>query len=330
MAEVFHGGGLDAAIARYGGNRKSWIDLSTGINPNPYPVGPITPEVIHRLPDSGAEERLRDAARAYYRVPDHLDIVAMNGTQAVIEQLPQLTDEHQVSIVSPTYGEHSHVWSKNGRKVERIARLSDLQQSSAGVLVVVNPNNPDCRIHPTSELEKAAGKIALLIVDEAFCDSMPSVSILPEMPDNAVVLKSFGKFFGLAGLRLGFAICHPDKAEVLRQRIGPWAVSGLALEIGAAALADQDWTGNTIERLERCSRQLALLLSNSDLEVVGENPLFVYARHKQAQEIHKHLAKHNILARPFPDNPEYLRFGLCRDQSQMRRLKNALESFTDV
>ena len=82
MSGPVHGGGLDAAIARYGGNRADWLDLSTGINPRAYPIGRIDKTMFERLPDEAAFDALIATARRLYAMPDHLDIVAGAGAQA--------------------------------------------------------------------------------------------------------------------------------------------------------------------------------------------------------------------------------------------------------
>ena len=327
MAGIIHGGELEKAIARFGGTRSDWIDLSTGINPNPYPVPTMEPDAWARLPERENEQRLLDAARRYYQVPSHAEIVAANGTQALIELLPNLGSEARVVIVSPTYGEHAHVWKKHGADITLVGGLDDIRDGS--LAIVVNPNNPDCRVHEPETLCKLADRVDSLIVDEAFCDCAPEKSIVAKLPTNAIVLRSFGKFFGLAGMRLGFAICSPVNAEKLRANAGPWAVSSPALAIGAQALADENWRAQTQESLEESSQSLAKLLSQNAVEVLGINPLFVYARHKRAQELFEHLAQNQILVRCFPERPDYLRFGLCRGGAEQTRLAGVLKAFVD-
>lgn len=324
MSKVFHGGGLDAAIARFGGERSSWMDLSTGINPSPYPLPKLTCSSWAQLPDKTAHMRLLEVARSFYNVGEGCGIVAANGTQALIELLPQVLDKGSVSIVSPTYGEHAHCWNKNGANVREVV---DLDEVESGVCVVVNPNNPDCRVHSLDALLSLCERVSWLIVDEAFCDCMPEMSLVPRMPENAIVLKSFGKFFGLAGLRLGFAVCNREIGKVLLERIGPWAVSGPALEIGARALADQDWIGATRARLAQDAERLAKMLGDNGLEIADINPLFVYAKYRDSEAIYDHLAQRHILVRRFPDRPGVLRFGLCENISALDRLQRALAEF---
>ncbi|MDJ0612256.1 MAG: threonine-phosphate decarboxylase CobD [Rhizobiaceae bacterium] len=329
MARVFHGGRLDEAMAKYGGKREDWLDLSTGINPNPYPLPDIPLHAWSRLPDTEAEQELNEAARAYYEVPDGFEIVAAPGTQAIIEVLPRLLDIEFVSILSPTYGEHKHAWEKARAKVAEISDLDDLQ-SGAQACVVVNPNNPTGNICCVTDLVASSDRVENLIVDEAFADPSSEVSVVPCIQKNMIVLKSFGKFFGLAGLRLGFAICTAALAKRIREMIGPWAVSGPALHVGAAAMQDRSWIANTIRRLESDSDELCKLLKNNGFSVESRNPLFVSAFHQKAHEVFECLAREQILVRPFPDRKGYLRFGLCKDQAELDRLAKALRAFPNV
>ena len=326
---VLHGGALDEAIAAYGGSADGWLDLSTGINPIPYPVDFLPQSVWHRLPDTQAAANLIDVARTYYNVPEEIEIVSANGTQPLIGILPALLSYHDVAIVSPTYGEHFHVWEKAGRSVSRVSSIDEISGDTT-IAVVVNPNNPDCRIHDTAQLNMLAARVSCLVVDEAFADTLPQRSIVSQMPDNVIVLKSVGKFFGLAGLRLGFAICRPDWAASLRSMMGPWSVSGPALAIGAKALGDKEWINETLERLEMMSGRLAEVLEETGFTIEGINPLFVFARHREAARLVSGLSQNHILVRAFPELSEHLRFGLCRNEAELERLRSVLKGSGSV
>lgn len=326
MADVFHGGRLDAAIAIYGGNREEWLDLSTGINPNPYPVPEVSADAWTRLPDASAEQNLLDAARDYYQVPETFEIVTAPGTQAIIELLPRVISSSDVSIVSPTYSEHENVWRKAGLSTHQTVGLN----GAANTFVVVNPNNPTTHVWAPSELLGAAERCENLILDEAFSDPVSDCSIIPHIRDNMIVLRSFGKFFGLAGLRLGFAVCASSMASRLRSLIGPWAVSGPALQIGADALRNMEWISDTVYRLQVDSENLSKVLENNGFVLEGINPLFVSAKHQKADEVFEFLAKKHILVRPFPGRKGYLRFGLCKNSGELERLEQALKDFSHV
>jgi len=327
MGELQHGGRLDAAIAGFGGARADWLDLSTGINPVAYPVGKIDPGIWQRLPDEGDTAALLKAAREYYSVPDGAMIVPANGTQSIIQALPAMFVKETVAVVSPTYGEHYSVWSNAGHEVSEVPSIEQIGESS--VVVVVNPNNPDGRQYTREQLVDIARDLptrgATLIVDEAFCDCAPELSIIPDLPDNCVVLRSFGKFFGLAGLRLGFAICRRSIGDKLADAFGPWNVSGPALAIGASALADRAWIEQSRQWQQGMCGKLKQLLINRGFEIVGGTDLFVLARHDQSEAIADHLKNRHILVREFDEFPDLLRFGLCKDDDALNRLDTALE-----
>ncbi len=286
-----HGGGLDAAVAAYGGVRGDWLDLSTGINPLPYPVGDISGEAWTALPDSGAMDRLSAAARAFWKVPEGAEIVAANGASALIAALPHVFEGRKAIIPGPTYNEHAAAFTANGWMVDA--------DGSGDVTVVVHPNNPDGRVW------KAPAGIA--VIDESFCDVLPEASHVGTAEQGKIILKSFGKFWGLAGLRLGFAICAPDRAAALRDQLGPWAVAGPALEIGARALSDLDWAEATRARLRQDAERLDAL---TGWDVVGGTDLFRTYEVEDAAATQDKLARGHVWSRIFPYSRTWIRLGL--------------------
>ncbi len=301
---VYHGGRLDIAMAQYGGERADWLDLSTGINPNAYPVPTLDQHVWERLPEDRALSELLDAARAFYKVPPEVGLVAAPGTQALIEMMPKVLPCKQVAIMAPTYGEHAHTWRKGGVHVEFMTRGEAIPRFSNAV-VVVNPNNPDTAVHSTTELLALASEMrtrhGYLIVDEAFCDPVSEHSIIPDLPENMYVYRSFGKFFGLAGLRLGFLIGGRDVIHRIENLLGPWSVAGPALEIGRQALSDENWISATRVALAEMASRQAAVMQEAGLEICGINALFIYAGHEETRNIFEALAEQKILVRPFPD-----------------------------
>src|SRR4029450_4442762 len=263
-----HGGDLTGAIARHGGAPASWLDLSTGINPWPWPIPQHLPESVwQRLPSRAETQALLDAARKTYDVPDGADIAAGSGTQALIQLLPYLAVPGPVAIVEPTYSEHAAAWRNAGHPVVSIENL-DVCPDRAVHVVVVNPNNPDGRVTDRTALTRIAAQLksrgGWLVVDEAFADADPAISAVALCPDRPVViLRSFGKFYGLAGLRLGFAIGAPDMIGRIARALGPWPCSGPALLIGAAALCDQPWANHMRGKLEQQARKLDQVLANA-------------------------------------------------------------------
>lgn len=327
---VVHGGALDRAITIFGGHRSEWLDLSTGINPRAWPVAKVSAEAWQRLPDQAATAWLGSVARKYYEIPPGISVVAAPGTQALIELLPRMLPGNTATILAPavgTYREHAHCAAKAGRKVNEATGLSAIPGDET-LVTAVSPNNPDGSYWGRNTLLSLASGLrqrgGILVVDEAFCDTNPRESIVPDMPHNAIVLRSFGKFFGLAGLRLGFAICERSLAGEIAEWLGPWAVSGPALEIGANALSDSKWIAETRQWLERQSQALAEMLAEVGLVVDGRHPLFLLARHPRSAHIHDGLCRARILVRSFPDRDGLLRFGIPGSAADLDRLKAAL------
>lgn len=315
-----HGGDPKAAEARFGVPKDGWLDLSTGINPVAYPVEPCPSELLHRLPLQQDLDDLLAAARRTYNVPDHAAIVASPGTQALIQQVPTLFEAGAVNIVSPTYGEHAPAWTAAGHVVTEVFKLN----TSSPYTVVVHPNNPDGRTHSVESVLKAAEQ-GTVVVDEAFADVMPDLSITPHAgPDGLIILRSFGKFYGLAGVRLGFAICSESMAAKLNEKLGPWAVSGPALWAGTKALKDDAWALKTRQRLKSDTDRLHKLLTGSGLKVIGGTDLFTLCETPIAQAVYEKLAHSGILVRPFETQSDWLRFGLPGHERDWERLALAL------
>lgn len=307
-----HGGGLDAAAQIYGGARADWVDLSTGINPIPYPLPQITANAWTALPDHAARRALEDAARRFWNVPANAAVLAVPGASAAIAQIPRLADIGTVCIPGPTYNEHAASFAAAGWAV---TRTSDAATAS----VHVNPNNPDGRLWQASTIHGI-----LRIIDESFCDVTPDATLIA-MADNpkTLVLKSFGKFWGLAGLRLGFVIGDPDMINRLGAMIGPWAVAGPALTIGTAALQDHDWADATRARLQNDASRLDQLVLPKGAELVGGTSLFRLYNVENASDWQDKLARQHIWSRIFPYSGNWLRLGLP-GPSGWSRLEQAL------
>jgi len=311
---VTHGGDLGDVRRRFPDAPLPWIDLSTGINPVPYPVPALPPESWTRLPSHGDVQRLIDAAARRYNV-DPAMIVAAPGTQALIQLLPRVFPTMNVAIVGPTYEEHEVAWRREGHNVTVVGSL-DVQVET---VVLVNPDNPTGRLIPPTELIDIKRN---LVIDEAFIDFYPRAASLAGT--KAIVLRSFGKTYGLAGLRLGFAIAPPDIVDHLRDQLGPWAVADPAIEIGRQALADDVWLEAARQRLERDVRRLDAILIAAGLTVQGGTPLFRLAAHIDAPLIFQDLCRHGIYVRRFPLTPTWLRFGLPANDAEFSRLARAL------
>ncbi|PIE13636.1 MAG: threonine-phosphate decarboxylase [Rhodobacterales bacterium] len=294
-----HGGGVDAAAAQYGGVWSEWIDLSTGINPVPYPVGEVSARGWATLPDHTAQEALIAAARGFWNVPEGAAVLAAPGASALIANMPRLSGGGRVRIDHPTYNEHRAAFQAAGWALSK----------EAGVRVVVHPNNPTGE-YWEPDWEPQSGH-DLLIIDESFCDIAPDQSLiaLADRP-GVVVLKSFGKFWGLAGLRLGFAIGDPALIDQLRAMLGPWPVAGPALEIGTRALSDTQWACDTRARLAQDAARLDRIMTRAGAGVVGGTDLFRLYDVDSATAWQARMAQAHIWTRIFPYSERWVRLGL--------------------
>lgn len=329
---IVHGGGIAAAAQRFGGRPEDWLDLSTGINPNPACLPEVDVAAWHRLPDRHRQDATRTAAARYYGVSGALPF-PVPGTQSVIQLLPRFVAAgRRAAVVSPTYGEYARVLENAGVAVDRIAGLDAVSQAH-GLVVVVNPNNPDGRLFSRDVLldlhRHVAGNGGLLVVDEAFGDMRPDAAVAPLAGDGMpglLVFRSFGKFFGLAGLRLGFVIGETSVIERIEDGLGPWAVSGPALTI-ATGLMTSDTTA--IQRsIGMRKAALETVLAGAGLAVVGGTGLFSLVEHADAAAVQEGLCRHRILVRPFDYNARWLRFGLAPDAASDARLATALAALT--
>ena len=292
-----HGGGIDAAIATYGGTRADWLDLSTGINPVPYPIPQLAHDAWTALPDSGAFAQIEAQARHFWNVPSDAACLVAPGASAIIARIPSLAAAGQVHIPSPTYNEHGASFRDAGWTQDAAAN---------DAMVVVHPNNPDGRLWTADEVTGS-----LRIIDESFADIIPDASLIQLASEPGTLnLKSFGKFWGLAGLRLGFAFGDPALIAKLSAALGPWQVSGPALQIGAEALSDFGWADQTRARLAKDAKRLDALLEAQGAITWGGTDLFRLYEIDDAQAMQAKLAKSKIWCRTFPYADNWLRLGL--------------------
>lgn len=330
-----HGGDLGDLSDLVSGpvDPREWLDLSTGINPNPYPDLTVDMTAFHRLPSRAALDRLRETAVKYYRAKDNVGVVAGAGSQALLQILPALLPGKEIGILGFTYGEHERVWMQAERRVEIIDDLEQLARKD--IAIIVNPNNPDGRHIGLDELRTVArmltGRGGHLIVDEAFGDLIPDKCAVDLVHgNNVIVLKSVGKFFGLAGIRVGFALIDKARAANLENLTGPWPLNGPAIEIATRALSDQDWQHATRDALARFSRDGDRVISSHGLKIIGGCDLFKLAKHDHAEKLFNHLLTHKIYVRRFPQQPALLRFGMPGNSPAFTRLENALSAFQEA
>jgi cobalamin biosynthetic protein CobC len=327
LSHPVHGGDLDIIRRRFPAAPEPWIDLSTGINPGPYPVPELAAEAWTRLPSRADELAACEVAAAHYGVePDRL--VAAPGSQAIIQGLPRLRARSRVAIAGPTYGEHAWSWAAAGHTVEFIDYGQPVP-AGFDIVVVTRPNNPDGRIVPIDRLAEWAAALehhgGWLVVDEAFADALPAVSVARDIANPALIaLRSFGKFFGLAGCRLGFAIAGPELRDSLRGALGPWCASGPALAIARRAFADRAWIARTRSALAQDAALLDAAVAPAGLALVGGTPLFRLYACVDAEARFIALGAAGILVRHFPDFSGWLRLGLPATADDRSRLLAAL------
>lgn len=319
-----HGGGILAAACRYGIPVGQWVDLSTGLNPHGWPVPDIPAHAWQRLPE--LNDGLEQAAAAYYG-SDLLLPVA--GSQPAIQSLPQLRAAGTVGMLAVTYGEHPHAWARHGHQVLRLQPDEiDSALDRLDVLLLCHPNNPTGWSVPPDVLLSWHARLAKrggwLVVDEAFIDATPHDSLIGHIGvPGLIVLRSIGKFFGLAGARAGFVFAWPALLAQLQELLGPWTVSGPARVAVCGALQDHGWHAAMRERLASESARLTALLREHGLAPHGGTALFQWLPHPQALVLHGALAEHAILTRYFAESSS-LRFGLPANEADWARLATAL------
>jgi cobalamin biosynthetic protein CobC len=329
-----HGGRLRRAARDYGISLPDWLDLSTGINPDTYPAPAIDPSVWRRLPED--DDGLDDAAAAYY---GSNRLLAVPGSQAAIQTLPLLFQSLTVACVSPLYEEHPHAWEYAGHRLRRLSSLPHALSAATPVVLLCNPNNPTGGGIARDALLDAAGTLrgrgGCLVVDEAFGDAEPenTVAALAGGDDapNLIVLRSLGKFFGLAGARVGFVFAAPDKLDRLREAIGPWSIAHPSRIVARQALEDVTWQAAARKKLAAASQRLEKTLA--PLGTTRRTALFCAVRGGEPRlpvaALTEHFARRGILVRAFEPHG-LLRFGLPGDESEWHRLEAAVAKWSGL
>jgi cobalamin biosynthetic protein CobC len=327
LEPLAHGGELAAARRMFPGAPEPFIDLSTGINPHPYPLPALPIEIFARLPDRASIRQLAAVAAQAYgaRSLDH--VAPAPGTQILLPHVAALAAPGHAAILRTTYAEHARAATLAGHRVAEVSDVEQLRQTD--LAIVVNPNNPDGRIIDKAILLSIAHDLrqrgGILVVDESFADVVPEASLAGDLErGNIVVLRSFGKFYGLAGLRLGFALAAPRLINRIDAMLGPWAVAGPAIEIGRTALTDNEWRQQTLNRLATDAKRLDSLLTGAGLTIIGGTSLYRLTQSPDADDLFKRLGRAGILVRRFAEEPNWLRWGLPGDANAWQRLTDAL------
>lgn len=319
-----HGGKLRSAADRYGIPLSQWLDLSTGINPLGWPVPELSNETWRRLPED--EDDLEKVACAYYGCDVLLPVA---GSQAALQRIPELRPPGRVGILTPGYSEHPAAWTGAGHEMICLA-AGEIENAidHLDVLLLSQPNNPDGQLFSPMVLQKWHRRLSSrggwLVVDEAFMDVTPELSLANEAGrDGLILLRSLGKFFGLAGARVGFVLAEQLLLKRLKQKLGPWTISGPSRYIAIAALADSAWQQMMRIQLKTAGQRLSELLLNHGIEPVGGTALFQLAHTPESEHIYQRFARQGVLIRLFPELSA-IRFGLPGIEQEWQRLETAL------
>ena len=317
---IQHGGDIDLAIKKYGGQRKDWIDLSTGINRTSYPWQESVKVHLRDLPGSKLLTSLEEAASRAYKIAVDTETVATSGAQQIINLLPtHLNKYSSVAILGPTYNEYEKAFKSSNLRTNTVAEISNL--SCNDIAIIVNPNNPTGKVITEEELEDLSKKVEILIIDESF--KMFS-SRKTQNLDNLIQINSLGKFFGLAGVRLGFVSGPSDFIKSVRKMLGPWPISSLAAEIGLVALSDKIWISQMEKILLAGSTALHAACNSKNWRLVGKTNLFHTYATSNCFEVEEQFAAHGIWVRTFDYSETWVRIGIPTSEHELTRVKKAL------
>jgi cobalamin biosynthesis protein CobC len=318
-----HGGNLALAAKQYGIPLENWLDLSTGINPNGYPIPEIPQALWQRLPSEN--DGLIEAACTYYGATS---ILPTAGSQAALQLLPTLCTASKVAMLKPMYNEHAQAWLRCGHQVTTFENYpNDDLLNTTDVLLICNPNNPTAAQFSAETLlawhAALAKRGGWLVVDEAFIDTTPEHSLAQYTHlHGLIVLRSLGKFFGLAGARVGFLLAHKTLLNQAQEAIGPWSLTGPSRYVATQALLDTQWQQATRLQLANNSQRLTELLTQYGLSPLAGTALFQFVPTKNASMTQQLLAKQGVWVRLFSEASS-LRFGLPPENS-WQHLESAL------
>jgi cobalamin biosynthetic protein CobC len=329
-----HGGNKIQAARLFGFQPSEMIDLSTGISPRSYPLDPsqFTTEDLIALPQAEDEQHLVQIMRSTWSVADSADITLGPGSSVLISLLPHLYHgrAHRVLCPNPGYTEHEIAWRDAGFTIVTYAagEVPAVEFDQVAAIVAVQPGNPMGNIAQVAAwkdlMDQAALHDVMVVMDEAFIDLMPEYSLAPHLGQKGcVVVRSLGKFYGLAGVRLGAALGHPDDMASMRRQMGPWAVSTMALHYGAQAIADTAWADDQRRWLSERMSSLKSGLADRGVTILGSTNLYCLIEVNEAAQIQEGLAKQGFWTRIFNENPRWIRLGLAVDDDVTARFFTA-------
>lgn len=328
--DLRHGGALDKMRQDFPAAPQPWIDLSTGINPWAWPIPPnliASESLLAALPTATQRRCCQNAMAAAYGSEERC-VLPVPGSASAIAMLPHTMDAKTAAVMTPSYGDYARAWRASGAAVIEMENPLEAA-TTADVICVCQPNNPDGRRFDRTALIAAADQLAKrgghLIVDEAYADLDPAISLANEAGHhNIIVFRSFGKFFGLAGLRLGAVIAPQNILAALRAKMGDWPISTLALAIGARAYQDTSYQNQTRKKLRKARCKLDTVLRAAGLPICGGTDLFCFTQAGSSTGLWRHLAQNGIYIRRFEWSDTHVRIGLPADEAAVQRLNAAL------
>ncbi|MCY4045712.1 MAG: aminotransferase class I/II-fold pyridoxal phosphate-dependent enzyme [Cellvibrionales bacterium] len=326
----FHGGDLYWAAERFGRPVDQWIDLSTGVNPNSYPIPDVKAADYQRLPYLSPE--FLASIEGYYGQPG----IPVSGSQQAIDLLPGMLKKLPVLLPEVGYKGYEKIFRQADfycqhypsldKASAMIAIMDAITLNPNQHVVIINPNNPTGLIFTPEELLEFAKLLApdaMLIVDEAFMDVTPEGSMLNDrLLLNVLVFRSFGKFFGLAGLRLGVVFTsNTALINRLDSTLDPWRINGLAQAVATKAYSDNTWQSAAREQLAtqktKHQAKLLTLVNQTQGRLLVRQGLFsaIIMPASMAQHAWQALALKGILTRQVPVSSEktILRIGIGGD-----------------
>lgn len=324
-----HGGDLDRVAKMYQMLPEDMLDLSTGISPAAYPLGPLDQSAWQALLGLDQQAALLACARKAYNLPHEADICMAAGSQTLLQAIPRLLPPQQVWMTNrPTYNEHAPAWQWAGHNCVFAVDLPK-QASSA---VIVNPNNPDGYYTKKDQILACAAQCrergGMLLVDEAFIDPQPWMSYVDcAAREDMIIIRSFGKFYGLAGLRLGFAIGAPSRIAQLRRHLGPWPVATPALQAGQLALADENWASAHRLFLASLTDKVKASFMGAGIEFIGGTSLFSTFSAPPAASLQRALARMGIWTRIYQDHPSLIRFGTPANEHIIAKIAKIIKQW---
>lgn len=324
-----HGGNILAAKEYFKNVTKPWIDLSTGIAPWPYDSAKISLDSLQKLPEAKKLKKLEEVAAEYFGLENSENIAAIAGSDISIRLLSLIFQSFKPALVTPIFSGHSKSFI-GARHID----FDNIYRTPMDLLAIANPNNPDGRFLKAEEMAQLfSEKNCRMILDEAFMDANPNES-LAHIFENAIkekvaILRSFGKFFGLPGLRLGFIIADDKTIKRVKELRGDWPISSFAIDIATKAYCDMNWQAEQIKRLKNSSSKLKNILEEYGFEIIGKTDFFITIKTPNAKNLFEHLGNCGILIRPFAYPTDWLRFGLPKNNDDFARLVEALETFTE-